>query len=139
MSVMIKIYGQTDSKNHPSEMNEMITFFNVLKRDYPHLARIATHIKNEGKRDYRAASYEKMSGMVKGFADIIIVGCPPFICEMKSRNKGAKLSDYQKRFLEDADKTNAFVCIAYGYEAALEAMREWLDAQRRQEVGISSD
>jgi hypothetical protein len=126
---MVRIYGEKVKGRQPRENAEMITFFNELRTLYPELARLATHIKNEGKRNIHQANKDKAEGLVKGFADIVIVGSPAFVCEMKSKSKTSKISPEQCEFLIAADKNGAFTCIAYGYKAALEAVKEWKNAQ----------
>lgn len=127
---MIRVYGKQKSGDSASESAEMITFFNKLRAEYPELSMLATHIKNEGKRKFSQVQHDKASGLVKGFADIIIVGSPTFVCEMKSKSKSSKLSDHQKKFLENSDKSGAFTCIAYGYEGAIEAVKDWYASRR---------
>ena len=125
---MYKVYGKKEKGKQPSENAEMITFFNVLREDYPDLAVIATHIKNEGKRNINQIGKDKAEGLVTGFPDIVILGNPAFCCEMKSKGK-SKISEDQEKVLNAATKNGAFACVAYGYEAAIDAVIEWLNAQ----------
>ena len=125
---MIRIYGQQEKGKHPRENAEMITFFNELRDKFPELSILATHIKNEGKRTAQQIEKDKAEGLVTGFPDIVILGAPAFVCEMKSKRKGSKASEDQLDVLEAADKNGAFACIAYGYKAALEAVEEWQSA-----------
>jgi hypothetical protein len=120
-----KIYGQQEKGKQPRENAEMITFFNVLRSDFPHLAKLATHIRNEGERNINQARQQKSEGMVKGFSDIVIIGNPAFVCELKSKSKSSKLSQEQVDFLTDATDNGAFACVAYGFESAIEAVKEW--------------
>lgn len=126
----VKYFGKREAGKQPSESAEMITFFNTLRRDYPELGSIAIHVRNEGKRSYQQTARQKLEGMVVGAADINIPGCPSFICEMKSRSKTAKVSKEQKEYLEFCDKVGAFACVAYGFDAAMEAFKEWLDLNK---------
>ena len=122
---MYKRFGGKTKGDCPSEGAEMITFFQVLRRDYPEIAKLATHVRNEGVRTMYQAQKHKSEGMLKGFADIVIIGSPAFVCEMKTKSKNSKLTKEQENFLIEADKAGAFACVAHGYEAALEAVREW--------------
>ena len=125
---MIRTYGKQEKGKQPRENAEMITFFNELRSKHPDLAPLATHIKNEGKRTIQQIEKDKAEGLVKGFADIVIIGCPGFVCEMKSKSKTSKTSKEQKEFLDAADKNGAFACIAYGYKAAMQAVEDWHNA-----------
>lgn len=125
---MYKIYGEKQKGKQPSENAEMITFFNELRSKYPEIAMLATHIRNEGKRTIHQVNKEKAEGMVKGFADIVIIGSPSFVCEMKSKSKSSKISKEQEEFLNKCVENGAFACVAYGYESAIEAVGDWIDA-----------
>ena len=125
---MYKIFGEKEKGKQPSENAEMITFFNVLREDYPELAVIATHIKNEGKRNINQIGKDKAEGLVTGFPDIVILGNPAFCCEMKAKSQSSKISDAQKKVLNAASKNGAFACVAYGYKAAIDAVEVWLNA-----------
>lgn len=125
---MYKIFGKQEKGKQPKESAEMITFFNVLRDDYPELAIIATHIKNEGIRNTNEITKDKAEGLVCGFPDIVILGNPAFCCEMKSKSKSSKVSKTQKEVLNAAVKNGSFACVAYGYEAAIDAVIEWLYA-----------
>lgn len=126
----IKYYGQQLKGQQPSEAAEMTTFFSTLRREYPELGSIAIHVRNEGKRSYQQTAKQKMEGMVKGAADINIPGCPSFICEMKSKAKTSKPSKEQIKYLEACDAAGCFSCVAYGYDGAMEALKEWLDLKK---------
>lgn len=126
-----KIYGEKKKGKHPSESLEMTTFFNKLRQEYPDtLALIAVHIRNEGKKTYQQISKEKLhGGFIKGASDIIIPGSPSFVCEMKSMNASSLISDEQKIYLNAVAVAGSFSCVAYGYEAAWEALEQWLNLQ----------
>lgn len=126
-----KIYGEKQKGKQPPESAEMVTFFNELRTRYPEIAKLATHIKNEGKRTMAQAQRDKAEGLVTGFPDVVIVGAPAFVCEMKSKAKTARISPEQKDILELMTSRGAFACVAYGWEAAMEAVEDWLNAQGR--------
>jgi len=121
----IKIYGQKVKGCKIPESAHMITFFNTLRREYPEYAKCCLHIRNEGKRTRQQIEKEKAEGLVTGAADIILVGSPSLVCEMKSRSSSAKISQEQIDFLLSAQSLGAFVCIALGHEAAIEAFNDW--------------
>jgi len=123
----IKTYGQQQTGKQPSEAAEMTTFFNQLKKRYPEIHALALHVRNEGKRDHKDTNIMKMQGgFIKGAPDIVIVGSPTFLCEMKSKAKTSRIAKEQTSFLERADRAGCFCCVAYGWEAAMEAVEEWI-------------
>ena len=72
---------------------------------------------------------QKAKGAIKkGAADIIIVGYPTFVCELKRRDHTrCQWQDGQIDFLQTSQELGAFVCVALGYAAALLAVEEWHD------------
>ncbi len=128
----IKCYGNTDFRGDcPKEDDELITFFNQLKMHYPELATIAIHPDNEGLligAAHNAHIKQKAKGAIRnGAADIIIVGYPTFVCELKRRDHTkSRWQDGQLAFLEASQKQGAFACVALGYVAALEALKDWI-------------
>ncbi len=128
----IRTYGNMDFRGEcPKEDAELITFFNQLKLNYPDLYDVAIHPDNERLitgTGFNAQSRQKAKGAIKkGAADIIIVGSPSFVCEMKRQDHTkSKWQDGQLEFLEASQKRGAFVCVALGYEAALQAVDYWV-------------
>ncbi len=128
----IRTYGNMDFRGEcPKEDAELITFFNQLKLNYPDLYDVAIHPDNERLitgTGFNAQSRQKAKGAIKkGAADIIIVGSPSFVCEMKRQDHTkSKWQDGQLDFLQTSQKLGAFVCVALGYEAALQALNDWL-------------
>ena len=127
---MIRYYGDKLKGKQATESAEMITFFNQLKKNHPDAAKVATHIRNEGRRSHAQTQKQKAEGMVVGASDIFIHGCPSFACEMKSKSKTSKISEQQIEFLTAVDSSGGFACVAYGYEAALVAVKDWQNEQR---------
>ena len=126
--ISIKVYGDQKhrDKKCPPESAEQITFFNVLRRDYPELGAIAIHPRNEGKRSIQQTQRQKAEGMTPGASDIIIPGNPTFVCEMKRQDHTlCKWEPEQISYLQQCQKNGAFVCVALGYKAALEALEQW--------------
>ena len=122
--IFLKVYGNQShrDKKCPTESAEQATFFNYIKDIEP----TAMHIKNEGKRTHYQAQRDKSQGMKAGAPDIIIPGAPTFLCELKRKDHTlCKWQPKQQEFLENAQKNGAFVCVALGYESAIEAYKEW--------------
>ena len=128
----IKIYGNMDFRGEcPKEDAELITFFNELKKLYPDLASVAIHPDNEGKVSGSGFTYHsrlKAKGAInKGASDIIIIGNPTFVCEMKRQDHTkSRWQDGQLEFLEASQKRGAFVCVAFGYLSALNAVKDYI-------------
>jgi len=125
----LRFYGDKEYRDRlcPSESVEQITFFAELRRNHPDIGNIALHIRNEGARSYYQARLQKAEGMVSGAADIVIPGDPAFVCELKRRDH--TLCRWQKAqldFLKTAHERGAFVCVALGWEAAYDAVEDWL-------------
>lgn len=132
----LTVYGDTDYRNKkcPPESAEQITFFNQVRAQYPDTyGVIATHIRNEGKRTYQQAARHKSEGMTEGASDILIPGNPAFVCEMKRQDHTlCKWQKGQQRYLQAAQNNGAFVCVALGWEAAMEALEDWEKVTKRQ-------
>lgn len=128
----LHVYGPIDYRgNCPQESAEQATFFGYLRREYPDsLGLIALHPKNEGKRSGRAfhrLSVDKALGLAVGASDIIIPGCPSFVCEMKRQDHTkSRWQPGQVEYLSAAKSAGSFVCVALGWEGAVEALGEWL-------------
>jgi hypothetical protein len=125
----LPVFGDLDYRNKkcPVESAEQITFFNTLRREYPELGKIAIHPRNEGKRTIQQTQRHKAEGMTTGASDIIIPGCPAFVCEMKRQDHTlCSWEDDQLTYLETAKNNGAFVCVALGCEAAMEALQLWI-------------
>jgi hypothetical protein len=124
----LTIYGNKDFRgNCPVESAEQVTFFNLLRKKYPNLGTIAIHPRNEGKRSFQQTARHKAEGMTKGAPDIIIPAKYPFICELKRRDHTlGRFETGQLEYLTEAQEQGAFVCIALGYDAAFQALEDWL-------------
>ena len=127
----LKTYGCMDFRGDcPREDAELMTFFNELNRLHPQLALVAIHPDNEGLvlgSGHHHHIKQKAKGAIRnGAADIIIVGNPTFVCEMKRQDHTkSQWQNGQLEFLEASKKNGAFVCVALGYVAALLAVEEW--------------
>lgn len=126
----VPVYGDQSFRGKcPSESVEQVTFFNRIRK-VPIWGRIALHPRNEGKRHFRQVNREKSEGMTEGASDIIIPGCPAFVCELKRRDHTqSQWQDGQIEYLEAAHNAGAFVCVALGADAATEAFEKWLGLQ----------
>lgn len=126
----IKIFGDQAyrSPKAPKEEAEQITFINWLRQTYPDtLGSIAVHIKNEGKRTKLQIENDKMNGLTAGAPDVIIPGSPSLLIEIKRKDHTkSRWQPRQLEYLESAHKQGAFVCVALGHEAAMEAVQCYL-------------
>lgn len=124
------VYGDAAYRNKkcPKETLEQVTFFSEARKRWPDTVGIlATHIKNEGKRTWDMAARDKAEGMHGGTADIIIVGSPTLVIEMKRRDHTmSKWQDGQKDYLRAAAMMGAVTVVALGWEAAMKAVEDWL-------------
>lgn len=130
----IQIYGDLKYRNKkcPKESTEQITFVNRIRSLYPDTyGRIIVHPENEGqliRGQFSAINKSRAMGQTKGASDIIIPGLPAFVCELKRQDSTLnKPTQEQIEYLEAAQKCGAFVCIAYGCDAATEAFNHYLD------------
>lgn len=128
----IPVYGdQTYRGDCPPEHVEQASFFAKLRREYPDsYGLIALHPRNEGlvvKGQFQAVQKERIEGMAKGAADIIIPGARAFVCELKRQDHTkSKWQDGQIAYLKAAAGAGAFACVALGAAAAWDAFRDWL-------------
>ena len=121
----IRSFGDLKYRNKkcPPESTEQITTFNWLRAN-GHIT--AVHPRNEGKRSYGQVNRQKAEGMTPGASDIIIPGNPAFVCELKRKDHTlSKWEPGQIDYLLQCQKDGAFVCVALGHEAAIEAVLEW--------------
>lgn len=134
----IKVYGcqKLRMEKPPSENAEQITIFNELRLNYPELAKLATHILNEGNKSHAQAEKDAQMGLCKGFSDIIIIGNPVFVCELKKRDfTKSKISKEQQSFLIAAQESGAFACVALGCDGFFEALEEWIECTKMTKHG----
>lgn len=126
-----RVYGDVSFRGDcPQEDMEQITVFNWLRSTYPDcLGLIALHPRNEGllvKSQHAGMIKKKAEGMAKGAADIIIPGAITFVCELKRKDHTkSKWQDGQIEYLTACHLSGAFVCVALGHLAAIDAVRAW--------------
>ena len=123
----LNVYGDQSYRGDcPTEDAEHTTFVNAVRRCYPKAAAVMVHVKNEGSRTHGQAAWDKARGLNKGAADFIFAGSPSLVIEMKRRNPmKSRLQTGQVEFLQAAHEQGADVCVALGWESALEAVRAW--------------
>ena len=114
-----------------NESSEQIAFFSYIRKKYPEsLGLIALHPKNEQKlkgKQFNRLNVDKAMGFCKSASDIIIPGNPSFVCELKRvDHTKSKWQEGQIEYLEAAKNNGAFVCVALGAKAALEALADWM-------------
>lgn len=129
----LRVYGDTTYRAPcPLESAEQVTFVNYMRRVYPDtLGAILIHIKNEGRRTFRQAALDKANGMTKGAPDIIIPCSPPILIELKRRDHTkSKWQEGQLAYLEKAHNQGAFVVVALGCDAAIDAVNEYLKTKK---------
>ena len=121
----LPVYGDQSYRGDcPTESNEQVTLFARIRKRWPDtIGRVAIHPRNEGKRTPGQVWHQKAEGMTDGASDVIIPGCPSFVLELKRRDHTA--STWQKgqvEYLKAAHDMGAFVCVALGADAAIEAI-----------------
>lgn len=124
----LKVYGDTSYRGKcPVEGAEQVTLFSQIRKYHPHLSGIVFHPRMEGERTKGQADWQKADGsIVAGVADVIGIGHPMLVLELKRRDHTQSVwQKGQVYFLEASHKRGAFTCLALGYEAALEALAAW--------------
>lgn len=135
----LPVYGSMDYRGEcPKEALEQVTLFARIRRTWPEsLGRIALHPRNEGRKDGRQVVREKAEGMTPGAADIVIPGAPTLVMELKRRDHTqSSWQDGQLDYLLAAKEQGAWVCVALGADAGMEAINGWLETQKRHALGV---
>lgn len=114
------------------EETEQINFFSWLHLNHPDLHRLAIHPKVESKRGWVMAEIDKKTGaMNKGASDVVIPGCPSFVCEIKRRDHTqSQWQKGQRDYLFSAHCAGSFVCVALGAEGAKLAINDYLTLRK---------
>ena len=122
------VYGDPDWRGKcPLEAAEAVSFFCQLRSEFPELAKVATHIRNEGKRTKRQGYQHQQEGMNTGASDVIIPVCPPIVMEMKRRDHTlSSISKEQVDYLVAAADLGAFTGVALGAAGAMVMVRTWV-------------
>lgn len=123
----IPVYGDVNFRGKcASEEDEQRTFLNQLRIHHPDLFAVVVHPKNEGKRTMAQVAIDKSSGSIKtGASDIIIPCSPPLVIEMKKQDHTkSHWQKGQQEYLIATQKLGACVCVALGWQAAIEFVAE---------------
>lgn len=134
----LRVYGDVNYRGSaPPEGAEQVTFFSQLRRLHPHLAPIVFHPRMEGERTKGQADWQKADGsIVAGVSDVIGVGSPMLVLELKRVDHTKSVwQKGQAEFLEESQRRGAFVCVALGWKAAMEAVEEWELLQKNGSAG----
>lgn len=132
LDISIQIYGDTTYRGKcPRESVEQITFISWVRREYSDsYGATIFHAKNEGKLvngQFQLITKDKAMGMAIGCADIHCPGVPSFCMELKRKDHTKSvIRQEQINYLLTAEQAGAFVCVALGHEAAIEAFQEWI-------------
>ena len=130
-SLPFKVYGDTSFRGKcPVESVEQITFFNMLRKDYPDTwGAIAVHVRNEQQlkgAQHRGMIKQKAEGMTRGASDVLIPARVSFVCELKRMDHTqCKWQDGQIKYLTACHNAGAFACVALGWVGAWEAFNDW--------------
>lgn len=128
----IPCYGNQSYRGDcPREDLEQVSIINRIRQVHPETyGRIVLHPRNEGlkeKGQFSSVLKHKAEGMTKGASDVIVPGKPTFVCEVKRQDHTKSTwQDGQIEFLEAAQASGAFVCVALGAVAAWQAFEEWV-------------
>lgn len=125
----LNVFGDQSFRGKcPTESAEQITFFNKIRRQEP----TAVHIRNEGKRTYGQISRQKAEGLTPGAPDILIPGAVTFVCELKRQDHTkCRFQPEQLEYLEKCHRDGAFVCVALGWQGAMEAYQQWKNRSKK--------
>ena len=132
----IPVYGDKSFRGDcPTEASEQAAFIGYLRREYPDtFGAVVVHIKNEGKRSVIQAAIDSSQGMTKGASDIVIPGCPTFVCELKrSDHTKSAWKSGQKEYLLSAQSMGCFVCVALGALGAIDALHQYMKEKENED------
>lgn len=134
----LAVYGDASYRGKcPVESAEQITFFGQLRRLHQKLAQVVFHPRMEGSRTRGQASWQAAEGsLIAGVADVIGIGNPMLVMELKRRDHTKSTwQPGQVEFLQRSLDRGAFVCLCLGYQAALEALKDWESLQKNASAG----
>ena len=122
----IRVYGDINYRGDcAKEDSEVQTIVNQVRKRYPHI--LFTHIKNEGKRTKAQMDFDKSMGLLNGVSDLVFFGNPTLLIEVKRRDHTkSNWQPNQEQFLMTASSQGCFTCVALGWEAAIEAVEDWM-------------
>lgn len=124
----IRVFGDPSFRGKCATENaDMVTLVSFVRRQWPKTwGVLGFHPRNEGQRTWGQAAWQKSEGMTEGTVDFIIPARVPLVLELKRKDRTqSKWQKGQVEYLTAAQDAGAFACIALGYEAAIEAVKEW--------------
>jgi hypothetical protein len=130
----LPVFGDREYRGTcPVENADQVTLFAFIRRQWPKTwGVIAFHPRNEGKRSWGQAAWQRAEGMTEGTVDLIIPARVPLVMELKRKDHTkSKWQPGQAEYLTAAQDAGAFACIALGCEAAIEAVKTWADMVAR--------
>ena len=123
-----KVYGDLEFRGKDiSEDAVHIAFVAWVRYNHPEIAKGLFHLKNEGRRTpQQVVMDKKMGSILSGASDIMILGCPSLVLEIKIKDMNSAVwQPNQEQFLNDADANGSFACVAGGLDACKEAFNAW--------------
>ena len=127
----IPLYGDPTYRGKcPIEAVEQASAVNRIRQLYPDtFGALVFHPRNEQQLrggQHSAMIKHKAEGLTAGVSDLVIPGAPCLVVEIKRRNPQlSKISPEQIAYLETAQRMGAFVAVALGAVAAIEAFDIW--------------
>lgn len=127
----IPIYGDPTYRGKcPVEAVEQASAVNRIRQLYPDtFGALVFHPRNEQQLrggQHSAMIKHKAEGLTAGVSDLVIPGAPCLVVEIKRRNPQlSRISPEQIAYLETAQRMGAFVAVALGAVAAIEAFDIW--------------
>jgi hypothetical protein len=114
----------------PLEHIEQINLVSHCQHKYPKEFNLMMHPVNEANIPVQYRAKLNKCGLLKGASDWLVLypsnGKPYLVIELKrSRKRDSSVSQEQIDFLLNAEYVGAASCIAYGYKAALQVMKEY--------------
>lgn len=114
----------------PLEHIEQINLVSHCQHRYPKQFNLMMHPVNESNIPVQYRAKLNKCGLLKGASDWLVLypsnGKPYLAIELKrSRKRDSSINKEQVSFLLNAESVGAFSCVAYGYLAALHAMKEY--------------
>jgi hypothetical protein len=127
----IPLYGNSAFRGKcPKEAVEQASAINRIRQLYPDtFGALVFHPRNEQQLtggQHSAMIRHKAEGLTAGVPDLIVPGAPSCVIEIKRCDHTlSKISDEQIDYLTKAQEMGAFVAIALGAVAAIEAFDVW--------------
>lgn len=127
--------GANSKAPQPTESEEqqrLFTWAAFCAGKYPEL-QLLHHIPNGGKRSKGEAGRFRAEGVKAGIPDLCLPvarsGFHGLYIEMKKQ--GGKVSQEQAHWLNSLDKQGYLTAVCYGWEAAAEVIKDYLDGKAK--------